>query len=287
MASANAAYLASRLPGMCVDVADAWLRAEGGGPGRNNPLNITRTGSGLDESYTTGPGLHFANYPSVQVGLQAAAWLVMHGNYAGIRSALGTGNCALEAQAIINSPWAAGHYGGSANRTGPLQQIAFGGSSSSGGAVDATEAVAGGGSGYTPGQVIHPNVADFLSIDQGQAFTSTIAAQAAAKYAKTNGGTYGPAYQGAYNSILTALAVWEKPGVTAGQVPFNVDSSGHNTGDVVVPTPDQLASGETKRGDITSVLPDFLGIGAALAIDVGLVALILLLGYKGLTELLA
>lgn len=105
-------YLAALLPGLCVQVARAWLAAEGGGPGANNPLNNTCTASGLDESYT---GVRcasgsFANYPSVEVGLQASAWMVKHGDYAGIRAAIATHNPQVQRQAIIASPWAGGHY---------------------------------------------------------------------------------------------------------------------------------------------------------------------------------
>ncbi|TAM69868.1 MAG: hypothetical protein EPN50_04745, partial [Chloroflexota bacterium] len=241
-------YLASLLPGLCVQVARAWLAAEGGGPGANNPLNVTRTGSGLDASYTSGPGLTFANYPSVEVGLQAAAWLVKHGLYAGIRVAIPTHNPALQRLAIISSPWAGGHYNHGASFpivTGPCQAPsgATTGIPAGSGSAGVTEAS------YTPGQVVQPNLAGFLGISESAAFTDTLAQQAAAKYARTNAGV-GPAYQYAYNSIYSALKVWETAGTTAGMVPFNVDAQGHNTGSVVVPSPSQLAAGNTTRGSI-------------------------------------
>lgn len=109
-------YFASLLPGLCVQVARAWLAAEGGGPGANNPLNNRCTASGLDESYTGVRCESFANYPSIEVGLQASAWMVRHGDYAGIRSAIATHNPQIQRQAIIASPWdGTGHYGGGAD----------------------------------------------------------------------------------------------------------------------------------------------------------------------------
>lgn len=110
------------------------------------------------------------------------------------------------------------------------------------------------------GAVVSPNVADFLKLPASTPFTDAIARQAAKKYADINVGG-GVGYSSAVNNIYNLLRAWLGKVPTCGQVPFNVDASGANTSRVVVPSPSQQVSGDTERGDLGSLFPDF---GAAL-----------------------
>lgn len=108
------------------------------------------------------------------------------------------------------------------------------------------------------GAVVSPNVADFLKLPASTPFTDAIARQAAKKYADINVGG-GVGYSGAVNNIYNLLHAWVGVASTCGQVPFNVDATGHNTSKVVVPSPSQQAAGSTERGSLLPDLGDDLG----------------------------
>lgn len=103
--------LASYIPGLPVATAAAWLACEQS-PGAwhaTNPLNIRWYGSAGQIANVGG----FATYATPEAGLKAAAGLILgSGYYGGVRAALGKGAHTV-AVAIEQSPWAAGHYGGS------------------------------------------------------------------------------------------------------------------------------------------------------------------------------
>jgi hypothetical protein len=90
-------------------VAYAWLSAENSSI-PTNPLGIlsgNSRGSGLE----VGKSGRFATYRNASNGIRAAAWLLgISRYYAGIRSAIAKGTAKQQRQAIIDSPWAGGHY---------------------------------------------------------------------------------------------------------------------------------------------------------------------------------
>jgi hypothetical protein len=104
---ANISHLSSAT-GLAPSVAQAWLANEGQStPNPTNPLNI-RTGNTPNQTGSIGG---FGTYASPAAGLDAAAWLLrVSSHYTGIISAIKSGTPLQQAQAIQNSPWAAGHY---------------------------------------------------------------------------------------------------------------------------------------------------------------------------------
>ena len=94
--------------GLDAKVAYAWLSAENSAfP--TNPLGVlagNSAGSGLE----IGKDGRFARYKNNTNGVLGAAWLLLHGPYAGVRKAIASGNAADEREAIIWSPWAGGNY---------------------------------------------------------------------------------------------------------------------------------------------------------------------------------
>lgn len=273
MVSAEADYLASQLPGLCVQVADAWLRAEGGGPGANNPLNITRTGSGLDQGYTGG----FADYPSVAVGLQAAAWLIQHGSYAGVRAALPTHSPALQRLAIINSPWAGGHYNHGASFpevSGSCQAPASGSSGILPNAIQASDTTTGSGP--------SPEIAVFEAFFKPLVGSGKTWGQAAQDLVAHHYGPLPPPILsvpgapvlGVYDLVSQALA---KTGVAASD-PITADN--YATMDAAVKGISTTPLDLNPIDALTGFLPGFL-------VDAAVIALIAVLGYKGFSQLLS
>lgn len=273
MASAEADYLASQLPGLCVQVADAWLRAEGGGPGANNPLNITRTGSGLDAGYTGG----FADYPSVAVGLQAAAWLIIHGSYAGVRAALPTHNPVLQRLAIIASPWAAGHYNHGASFptvSGPCQAPS---GNPSGILPNASPA-----SFTSTSSATSAEVTTFEAFYQPLIGSGKTWGQASADLIAKHFGPLPPPILsvpgapilGVYDLVSQALV---KTGTAAGDP---ITAANYAAMDAAVKGISTTPIDLNPLDALTAALPGLLVSG-------GLIVLILLLGYRGLTDLLS
>ena len=103
----NANYLAAKT-GLAPSVAAAWLANEGQSVANpTNPLNIVKGGT----PNQTGSSGGFGTYASPTAGLDAAAWLLKANSaYQGILNAIKSGTPIQQAQAIQNSPWAAGHY---------------------------------------------------------------------------------------------------------------------------------------------------------------------------------
>ena len=94
-----------------VQVIYDWEVSEGGG-GKYNPLNQGPV-PGHPELTTTGSqyGGGAADYASWSAGLQGAAAYLNMSNFRAIKNALVSGNSSAARNAIINSPWAASHYG--------------------------------------------------------------------------------------------------------------------------------------------------------------------------------
>lgn len=101
---------APKTPGN-VQVIYDWEVSEGAG-GKYNPLNQGPV-PGHSELTSTGSqyGGGAADYVSWQAGIQGAADYLNMGNFRSIKNALVSGNSSAARNAIINSPWAASHYG--------------------------------------------------------------------------------------------------------------------------------------------------------------------------------
>ena len=106
--AANIQYLSAKT-GLAPSVAAAWLANEGQSVANpTNPLNIIKGGT----PNQTGTSGGFGTYASPTAGLDAAAWLLTANSaYKSILTAIQSGTPIQQAQAIQNSPWAAGHYG--------------------------------------------------------------------------------------------------------------------------------------------------------------------------------
>lgn len=94
-----------------VQVVYDWEVSEGAG-GKYNPLNQGPV-PGHPELTTTGSqyGGGAADYRDWQSGIQGAADYLNMQNFRSIKNALVSGNSSAARNAIINSPWAASHYG--------------------------------------------------------------------------------------------------------------------------------------------------------------------------------
>lgn len=94
-----------------VQVIYDWEVSEGAG-GKYNPLNQGPT-PGHPEYTTTGSqyGGGAADYASWNAGMQGAVAYLNMPNFKAIKTALVGGNSTAARNAIINSPWAASHYG--------------------------------------------------------------------------------------------------------------------------------------------------------------------------------
>lgn len=126
-----------------VQVIYDWEVSEGGG-GKYNPLNQGPV-PGHPELTTTGSqyGGGAADFASWQAGVTGAADYLNMSNFRAIKNSLVSGNSTAARNAIINSPWAASHYGhGSAfsNQAVPGQGTALPGLDNSEGTANATNA---------------------------------------------------------------------------------------------------------------------------------------------------
>lgn len=98
-----------------------WEKSEGGG-GKYNPLNQGPV-PGHPELTTTGSqyGGGAADYASYQAGIQGAVDYLNMPNYTAVQAALKAGDATQAKAALIQSPWAASHYGyGSSFSNTPL-----------------------------------------------------------------------------------------------------------------------------------------------------------------------
>jgi hypothetical protein len=133
---------APKTPGN-VQVVYDWEVSEGGG-GKYNPLNQGPV-PGHSELTTTGSqyGGGAADYASWQAGITGAADYLSMSNFQAIKRSLVAGDSVSARNAIINSPWAASHYGhGSAfsNAAPPGASGSLPGLDNSGGTTNATNA---------------------------------------------------------------------------------------------------------------------------------------------------
>ncbi|WP_281759500.1 hypothetical protein, partial [Alicyclobacillus hesperidum] len=109
------AQMASQICGLDPNVILAqWMCEEGISSANwpsNNPAGITPGNSAVDQ-YSTGVNASgFLIFPTPAAGAEAYAMLYKTDpNYANVRAAIQTGSPAAEIQAIVNSPWDAGHY---------------------------------------------------------------------------------------------------------------------------------------------------------------------------------
>jgi hypothetical protein len=97
----------------------SWMDNEGG-LWADNPLNTSLDAARYPHEFTTaGQDTGIPIFPSIQVGIAATATtLLSNHSYAGILAVLseGTASCDAFARAVIESPWAASHYGGDPSR---------------------------------------------------------------------------------------------------------------------------------------------------------------------------
>jgi hypothetical protein len=213
--------------GLNAQTLQAWVATENGW-GINNPLGINSGAHYQNLMTNANDTIAFINNNYPQFAQQSTPQ--------------------AQAQAIVASGWQTGSPPSYTTDKGyaeppPILQLANGASGAS--------------------SDLASSVASFLGLSPSTPLTKAQAQSAAAKYATHNAGSYGPAYQAAFNDIYTGLLAWI--GTPAGQVPFNVSSSGGNTSEVVVPSPAEQATGNTQRGSLLN-LPsigdaiDFLGI---------------------------
>jgi hypothetical protein len=110
--------LVSQMTGLDYRVVYAWTLAEEGQglkpPGAHNWLNL-RTGSrtkGYSGVPVTEAGAGFAEFRNVNdAARETAHWINKFSHYSGIRASVGKPPAA-QLRAIIQSPWAGGHYNG-------------------------------------------------------------------------------------------------------------------------------------------------------------------------------
>ena len=87
--------MVQQLPGLNIDLARVWIRSESGVG--NNPLGVTSMQGGVSKLNT---------YPTRIAGIDAAINLLKSSsNYAGVRTAIATGDLQKQAEALIASPW--------------------------------------------------------------------------------------------------------------------------------------------------------------------------------------
>lgn len=104
------------IPASSANIAliEEWMAHEGG-LWANNPLNTSLDAAEYPHEITSsGEDTGIPIYPSLQVGVEnTAATLLGNPAYAPILSALenGGGSCMVFASAVVESPWAASHYG--------------------------------------------------------------------------------------------------------------------------------------------------------------------------------
>ncbi|SFU71247.1 phage protein [Alicyclobacillus macrosporangiidus] len=114
---AELAQMVSQATGLDQNVVLAhWNAEEGVGSANwpnNNPAGIRPGNSAVDKLAVGVNSYGFDIFPSPAAGAQAYATLINTDvNYAGVRTAAKTGNPIAQLQAIVQSPWDEGHYGG-------------------------------------------------------------------------------------------------------------------------------------------------------------------------------
>lgn len=115
------AQIASDSTGLDLDVVlSHWNAEEGIGSANwpsNNPAGIRPGNSAVDRLAVGVNGAGFDIFPTAAAGANGYATLINTDiDYPGIRAAIKTGSPTAELNAIIQSPWDAGHYGGDGNK---------------------------------------------------------------------------------------------------------------------------------------------------------------------------
>jgi hypothetical protein len=101
-----------------VGLLESWMANEGG-LWANNPLNSDLNGSKYPHQFNGSQDTGTPIYPSMAVGIESAAQtLLANPAYSRILASLSSGDvaCSTFAEAVIESPWAASHYGYDASR---------------------------------------------------------------------------------------------------------------------------------------------------------------------------
>ncbi len=279
------AQLYSGMTGLDASVAAAQIEAEQGWNGNVLGLTVangsaTHVYPGQTGVWQASNGQWLATFATQETGLTAAAWWLKNPSspYAAVRNAIATGKAAVQAHALAASGWAGSGGYLRSSAFGPLLSNSPGPGTGTSSPTDTSASSSGS---------LASSLAAFLGISPSQPLTDALALQAAGKYAKTNAAGYGPAYQGAVNSIYSSLLKWL--GKPAGQVPFNVTPAGGNTGQVVTPSPADQASGNTQRGGLIDLsgLPAAIAAAIApIAVALVVIAIIAWLALSGVREVL-
>lgn len=91
----------------------AWETREGGGFGNQAAFNALNVNPGPGAPWPGYNAIGAWAFPDAQTGLDYTVRTIENGNYGGILAALHAGNSAQAVcDAIMNSPWAESHYGG-------------------------------------------------------------------------------------------------------------------------------------------------------------------------------
>jgi hypothetical protein len=97
-----------------ITLVESWMANEGG-LWADNPLNTSLdAGRYRHEITTSGDNTGIPIFPDIEIGVNATATTLLNNHaYAGILDVLRQGNasCSAFARAVIDSPWAASHYG--------------------------------------------------------------------------------------------------------------------------------------------------------------------------------
>lgn len=265
---AKGAYLAAK-SGLCGSVALAWVTKENGVG--NNVLGV---------GYSNG---HLPTFPTWQAGLDAAVAAVQSSSYyAGIRAAIASGDCCKQRDAIIDSPWSGDFYGAKLPG-GPR----FPGVSGCGPYAGRWAQPVGNRPVPQPGAPTLPPTSTGPDTGNGalvrQLFTpylgqSWLAANAAIGQAQPQVGTQG-GDSWAHGLQLASQALAAIP------IKTNELITAASLGQVV-----QYVNGNLSPADPLTALADMLqalpATLAGLGVDLAVLALILVLGYKGLMMIL-
>ncbi len=254
--AAKGAYLAAR-SGLCGSVALAWVTIENGV--NNNILGVEVNG-------------RLATYATWQQGIDAAvARLQTSSYYGGIRAAIASGDCCKQRDAIVASPWSgSSHYGNGAHFPAVAGCAPYAGGSGGGVTLPPTTT----GPSYTA--------------DQWNATISCIAAKHPQPI-HPPAGSPGATIQASWVPDIIACAAANGITLTAAQIQPYIGQNlsalrdGLAAQGVIPPASLDL----NPLDAVGSVAGAVLAAVPGLVLSLAVVALILILGYKGLTQILA
>lgn len=264
----------SSFSGLDYRVALNWLGAENSKVGNGtNALGIkcgNSKGSGLEIGCDP---YGFAIYRSATDGMKAAAWLVAHGPYSGIRNAIAKGTPAQQRAAIVASPWAGGNYHGGVG----FSSAGLGGSTTSSRGPAAGVAIA-----SAPAM-------------------AAAAASGAIGAGSSGGGTFGRTVADLFSGVtpthrLTAADIEMILGeltVSGPNDPIIASQRAYYTKYIEKPINQVPVSGASVFGGSlttgTGAIPNVFGDWSwvpGLLVNIAILATVLVLGYRGVRELL-